>query len=221
MSHKSSWRGLTAAAALILTCPPVFSQEPTIIQMTKEGPENVLFAFEAASPVPVQGFAVGVGEFGPPSGCPIPLGGCPPFPPMPPGGTHFGAKFAMPLPPPPIPDLTDEQVTQMAKLKRTFENGSTTSFATLRALEGEMREKLSTDNISDSDVRKLAEEIAQQKSDMSKRFSAHMLEMAKILTPEQRKKMRLAHDKMELGPMGGFGRHPFPPPPPPHAPQGK
>jgi Spy/CpxP family protein refolding chaperone len=221
MSHKFSWRGLVAAAALLLTSPPAFSQESTVIQMVKDGPENVLFAFEAAPPGPLPDFITCAGEFGPPPGCQMPFGGGSPFPPMPPGGTHFGAKFAMPLPPPPIPDLTDNQVTQMAKLKRTFENGNTTAFATLRSLEGEMREKLSADNISDSDVRKLAEEIAQQKSDMSKRFSAHMLEMAKVLTPEQRKKMRLAHDKMELGPMGGFGRHPFPPPPPPHAPQGK
>lgn len=221
MSHKFSWRGFIAAAALLLTSPPAFSQEPTVIQMVKDGPEDILFAFEAAAPVPLPDFVIGAGEFGPPTSCPMPFGGGAPFPPMPPGGTHFGAKFAMPLPPPLNPDLTDDQVTQMAKLKRTFENGSTTAFATLRSLEGEMREKLSADNISDSDVRKLAEEIAQQKSDMSKRFSAHMLEMAKVLTPEQRKKMRLAHDKMELGPMGGFGRHPFPPPPPPHAPQGK
>ena len=118
----------------------------------------------------------------------------------------------MALPPIANLDLTDEQITQMAKLKRAFESGSSSSFATLRSLEDEMREKLSADNISESDVRKLAEEIAQQKADMSKRFSAHILESAKVLTPEQRKKMRLAHDRMELGPMGGFGKPPFPPP---------
>lgn len=211
MSHKIQWRGLLVAAALLLPSPPAFSQENTVIQMTKDAPEDILFAYEAGAPGPIQGFAIGAGEFGPPPGCPIPPGGCPPFS-MPPGGPQFGAKFTMDLPPIANLDLTDEQITQLAKLKRAFESGSSSSFATLRSLEDEMREKLSADNISESDVRKLAEEIAQQKADMSKRFSAHILESAKVLTPEQRKKMRLAHDRMELGPMGGFGKPPFPPP---------
>jgi len=88
----------------------------------------------------------------------------------------------------------------------------------LRSLEDEMRDKLSADNISESDVTKLAEEIAQQKAEMSKRFSAQILASAKVLTSEQRKKIRLAEDRMELGPMGGFGKHPPVPPLPPHPP---
>lgn len=121
----------------------------------------------------------------------------------------------MPIPPIADLELTDNQISQLAKLKRTFENGNSNAFATLRALENEMMDKLSAENISDSEVRKIAEEVAQQKADISKRFSAHLRDSAKILTPEQRKKMCLAHDRMELGPLGGFGKPPFPPPPPP------
>lgn len=215
MSHKHSWRGFVAAAAFLLTSPPVFSQEPTVIQMTKDGPEDILFAFDAALPAPVQGFAIGAGDFRAMPGCPIPPGGCPPFPMMPPGGPPFGAKFMMAIPPFANVELSDDQITKLAKLKRTFESDNATAFANLRSLEDDMRDKLSADNINESEVRKLAEEIAVQKADTSKRFSAHILESAKVLTPEQRRKIRLAHDRMELGPMGGFGRPPFPPPPPP------
>ncbi len=205
MSHKIQWRGLLAAAALLLTSKPVFSQDETIIQMIKPNPEDTLFA-SARGPAPMPGFALSAGEFG----GPMP----PPFP-MPPGGTHSGAKFMIPLPPIADLELTDNQISQLAKLKRTFENGNSNAFATLRALENEMMDKLSAENISDSEVRKIAEEVAQQKADISKRFSAHLLDSAKVLTPEQRKKMRLAHDRMEIGPLGGFGKPPFPPPPPP------
>lgn len=214
MSHKFSWRGFVAAAALLLTSPPAFSQESTVIQMVKDGPEDVLFAFEAAAPVPLPDFAIGAGEFGLPPGCPMPFGGSAPFPPMPPGGPHFGAKFTMPLPPLAHLDLTDDQVTRLAKLKRSFENGNSSAFSTLRSLEDEMRDKLSADNINESDVKKLAEEIAQQKADISKRFSNHILESAKVLTPEQRKKLRLSQDRLELGPLGDFGRPPHAPRPP-------
>jgi len=124
------------------------------------------------------------------------------------------------MPPPPFAhiDLTDDQISRLAKLKRAFDSSSSTAFATLRSLEDEMRDKLSADNISESDVTKLAEEIAQQKAEMSKRFSAQILASAKVLTSEQRKKIRLAEDRMELGPMGGFGKHPPVPPLPPHPP---
>ncbi|MBX9951409.1 MAG: Spy/CpxP family protein refolding chaperone [Candidatus Obscuribacterales bacterium] len=203
MSHKIQWRGLIAAAALLLPSPPVFSQEQTVIQMTKDGPEDILFAYEAGVPEPIQGFAIGAGEFGPPPGGPPFL--------MPPGGPPFGAKFSMPVPPFANLDLTDEQITQLAKLKRAFESASSSSFATLRALEDEMREKLSADNISESDAGKLAEQIAQHKADLSKRLSMHILESAKVLTPEQRKKMRLAQDRLELVPMGSFGKPPWHP----------
>ncbi len=82
-----------------------------------------------------------------------------------------------------------------------------------------MHEQLSADNISDSDVKKLAEEIAHQKADLSRKLCAHLPESSKILTAEQRRKMRLGKDRMEIGPLGGFGpmlggETVLPPPPP-------
>ncbi len=119
----------------------------------------------------------------------------------------------LPIPPFANIDLTDDQVGQLAKLKRNFDSVNAGAFATLHTLEDDMRDKLSSENINESDVRKLAEEIAHQKADISKRFSWHVLESAKILTPEQRKKIRLAQDRIELGFMGGFGSPPHQPMP--------
>lgn len=118
-------------------------------------------------------------------------------------------------PPPPFAnlDLSDDQISRLAKLKRAFDNGNGTAFATLRTLEDDMRDKLNADDINESAVKKLAEEIAHQKGEISKRFAEHMLESAKVLTAEQRKKLRLAQDKMELGPFG-CGKPPHPPAPP-------
>lgn len=230
MSHKIPWRGLVATAALFLTTMPAFSQgQTTVIDLSKNRePEDNLLVFDSAVGTPGIPLFTAAGEFGDvcgtngnfvaAQGCPMPPGGRPPFSQMPPGGPFFGAHFVMPMPPPPFPpaDLSDEQISRMAKLKRTFESSNSSSFATLRSLHDEMQDKLSADSINESDIRKLAEEIAQQKAEMSKRMSAHILEMAKILTPEQRKKIRLERDRMELGPMGGFGkmRPPMPPPPP-------
>ncbi len=222
MSHKHWWRGLLAAAAFLSTTP-AFSQEPVTLQLDNKnlGTEDNLIVFDSAVPQP--GLFVGVGELDGPPGCPIRLGGRPLFPNHPPGGPHFGAQFSMPhimMPPPPFAniDLSDDQVGRLAKLKRAFYTGSAGAFATLRTLEDDMRDKLSAENINDSDVRKSAEEIAQQKADISKQFSAHILEAAKVLTAEQRKKIRLMQDRMELGPMGDFRRPPHPPIPP-HSPE--
>ena len=226
MSHNIPWRGLVAAAALSLTVLPAFCQGPSaVIDIYKTAePEDNLIVFDSAVLTPAIPMFTAVGEFGSPAGnfvaaqgCPMPPGGRPPFSQMPPGGPFFGAHFTMPLPPPfPLPDLSDDQITRMAKLKRTFESGNSSAFSTLKSLTDEMQNKLSADNINESEVRRLAEEIAQQKADMSKRLSAHILEMAKILTPEQRKKIKLERDRMELGPMGGFPkmRSAMPPPPP-------
>ncbi len=223
MSHKYQWRGLLAAAALLSTTP-AFSQEPITLQLDNGnlGPEDKVIVVDAAA-APQPGFFVGVGEFGGPPGCPIPPGGRPPFPHYPPGGPHFGAQFSMPhfmMPPPPFAnvDLSDDQVGRLAKLKRAFDAGDAGEFAALRTLENQMRDKLSAENINESDVRKSAEEIAQQKADISKRFSAHILEAAKVLTAEQRKKIKLMQDRMELGPIGGFDKPPHPPMPP-HPPE--
>ena len=218
MSHKHPWRGLFVAAAFLLTTP-AFSQEPVIALQDNGnfGPGDNLIVFDETSPQPR--LIAAVGEFGGPPGCPIPPGGCPPFPHLPPGGPHFGARFQMsqlPMPFPPFAsiDLSDDQIGRLANLKRAFETGISGSFASLCMLEDDMRNKLAADNINESDVRKLAEEIAHQKADMSKRFSAHILESAKVLTPEQRRKIRLMEDRIELGPMGGFSRPPYPPIPP-------
>jgi Spy/CpxP family protein refolding chaperone len=211
MSHKFLWRGLVAAVALFLTTP-AYSQEPITVQLDnkKFAPEDNMFVFDAALPEP--GLFVCVGEGGGPPVCPITPGVRPRFPFLPPGGPHFGgAKFMLPILPFANIDLTDDQVGQLAKLKRALDSFNAGAFATLYRLEDDMRDKLSSENINESDVRKLAEEIAHQKADISKHFSLHVLESAKILTPEQRKKMRLAQDRIELGPMGGFGGPPHRP----------
>lgn len=211
MSHKIPWRGIVAAAALSLTALPAFCQgsRQAIDIPCDNAPHNDLIVFDSAIATPAFSLL-------PAQGCPIPPGGRPPFSQMPPGGPFFGAHFTMPLPPPfPPVDLTDDQITRMAKLKRAFESGASGALSTLRSLNDEMQDQLSADNINESDAGRLAQEIAQQKADMSKRMSAHILDMAKVLTPEQRKKIKQERDRLEIGPMGGFGkmRPPMPPPP--------
>lgn len=87
----------------------------------------------------------------------------------------------LPIPPFANIDLTDDQVGQLAKLKRTFDSVNAGAFATLHTLEDDMRDKLTSENINES--------------------------------PEQRKKIRLAQDRIELGFMGGFGSPPHQPMP--------
>lgn len=212
MSHKYSWRSFAAATSLLLTSSAAYSQPeiPAQIDLTKAFIPNAEFIVLDAN-LAEPDFFIGAGGFGPAPVCQFPPGGRPPF--MPPGGPHPGGPMMMP---PPIfmgVDLTDDQIGRIAKLKRAFEVSNAASHQSLRSSEIEMRDLLSSSDFNEGQIRKLTEEIAQQKSDESKRFSMHMLEIAKVLTPQQRQKIKLNMDKMELGPMFG-------PPPPNHHPGG-
>lgn len=209
MSHKFPWRSFAAACSIFLTSSAAYSQpeSTTQIDLSKSQIPNADFiVLDARLAEP--DFIVGAGGFGPASVCQFPPGGRSPF--LPPGGPHAGGPMMMP---PPIfagVDLTDDQISRIAKLKRTFEASNFTAHQSLYSSENEMRDLLSSADFSESQIRKVAEEIAQQKSEQSRRLSSHMLDVARVLSAAQRQKIKLNLDKMELGPMFG------PPHPPPH-----
>lgn len=212
MSHKFPWRSFAATCSLILTSSAAYSQPESTAQidLSKAQIPNADFIVLNAK-LAEPDFIIGAGGFGPASVCQFPPGGRSPF--LPPGGPHAGGPMMMP---PPIfagVDLTDDQISRIARLKRTFEASNITSHQSLFSSENEMRDLLSSADFSESQIRKVAEEIAQQKSDQSKRLSNHMLEVAKVLSAAQRQKIKLNQDKMELGPMFG-------PPHPPRLPGG-
>lgn len=226
MKNKFAWQGLLALATFIISNPQAFSQESqTIIDLSRnsdvlrmaEATGGDLVVLDVQPPFPNAPQILAVGELPGMPGCQLPLGGRPPQY-VPPGGPPMHG-FMMPMLPISALDLTDDQISRLAKLHRDFRASSGVAFVTLHSLESEMQEQLSTDNTSDSDVKKLAEEIAHQKADLSRKMSAHLLESSKILTAEQRRKMRLGKNRMEIGPLGGigpmFGGGPMLPPPPP------
>ncbi|MBC7998215.1 MAG: periplasmic heavy metal sensor, partial [Leptolyngbya sp.] len=182
MSHKFTWRSFAAACSLILTSSAAYSQpeSTTQIDLSKSQIQNADFiVLDARLAEP--DFIVGAGGFGPGSLCQFPPGGRSPF--MPPGGPHAGGPMMM-MPPPIFAgvDLTDDQISRIAKLKRSFETSNITAHQSLYSSENEMRDLLSSADFGESQIRKVAEEIAQQKSDQSKRLSSHMLEVAKVLS---------------------------------------
>lgn len=212
MKHKLARQGFVAGAALLMSSSQAFSQESrTIIDLSKnsdilqlaETSRGELGSFDVHPSSPNEPQIIAVGEFPWMPGCPLPPGGRPPQP-APPGGPPMHG-FSMPMPPMPALDLTDDQVSKLAKSHREFKATSCAAFVALHFLESEMQDKLSADSLNESDVKRLAEEIALQKAELSRKMSAHLLEFSKVLTAEQRRKMRLGKERMEIGPLGGAG----------------
>lgn len=128
------------------------------------------------------------------------------YPPGPPGGHPMEM---MPSPPPPPPfmfagiDLTDVQIQQMANLKRSFKSENAAETGSLRALHDDLKNLLANDSIDESAVRRVSAKIAQKSADQSLRMTSQMMDMAKVLTPDQRRKIKLSMDRMELAPFAG------------------
>jgi len=141
------------------------------------------------------------------------LGEMPDFPPpLPPnaaflsGGGQMaikirnGAPLMMPLPP--DVELSDNQIEQLAQIKREGGDKAAPIEAKLLSLEHARSLALDEENLNQSQISKQSAEINEQKQLLDGILTHARIQMAQVLTAEQRHKMKLFRERRELGPLG-------------------
>lgn len=141
---------------------------------------------------------------------------------MPPFTMAFaGGNMMLPPPPPPLGmeiaalihcediDLSDDQISRLADIKRATHKKVEPAMSKLRELERDYRDAL----ISGKDANSYKEDILASKKTLDTAMLDSSQEMVNVLSAEQKKKLKLALDKREL--------FPFPGPRPPHHKEGK
>jgi len=133
------------------------------------------------------------------------------FPPGPPNAAFLSAgpialrirhhaPLMMPLPP--DVELSDTQVEQLAQVKRDTESKTSPIEAKLSSLEHARSLALDEENLNQSDILKQSAEINEQKQLLDGILTHARIQMAQVLTAEQRHKMKLFAERRELGPLG-------------------
>ncbi|MCW5824659.1 MAG: Spy/CpxP family protein refolding chaperone [Cyanobacteria bacterium TGS_CYA1] len=135
---------------------------------------------------------------------------------MPPFTVAFPGPGMMPPPPPPLSmeigmlinsediDLSDEQISKLADIKRESHKNIEPVMSKLHSAERDYRDAL----ISGKDVSGLKEDILTSKKNLDSAMLDSAQNMVNVLTAEQKKKLKLALDKREVFPFHG--------PKPPH-----
>ena len=147
----------------------------------------------------------------------------------PPGGpmhNFLGSAFTvampphkmMPLPPPPLhmeliillnsPDLnlTDEQISKLARIKVSTDSKAEQIQAQLNSLEKEFQNALLVNEKNERNASAVRAEILQQKAMLDNMVFDAAQEMVEVLTPEQKKQIKLSLDKRELFPFSAGHR---------------
>ncbi|HEY9713648.1 MAG TPA: periplasmic heavy metal sensor [Chroococcales cyanobacterium] len=132
----------------------------------------------------------------------------PPFPPGPPG---------MMPPPFPVPgsldgfvhafvmsgqSLSDEQVEKIAQSKRNFNERSEPHRAACHALECDIQNALTAPEVNAAEISRLSAKLQDERRQIDDLLSAQTIATAQALTADQRKQMRAAMHRAELGPLG-------------------
>lgn len=132
---------------------------------------------------------------------------------MPPFTVAFPAgNMMMPPPPPPLSmeigmlinsediDLSDEQISRLADIKRDSHKKVEPVMSRLRSTERDYRDAL----ISGKDAGSLKEDILSSKKNLDAAMLDSAQDMVNVLTAEQKKKLKLALDKREVFPFHGL-----------------
>lgn len=142
------------------------------------------------------------------------------------GGFHMMPPFTMAfpggnmmLPPPPPPplgmeiaalihcediDLSDDQISRLADIKRATHKKVEPAMSKLRNLERDYRDAL----IGGKDANSYKEDILTSKKTLDAAMLDSSQDMVNVLTAEQKKKLKLALDKREVFPFQGPRPHP-------------
>jgi Spy/CpxP family protein refolding chaperone len=133
------------------------------------------------------------------------------FPPGPPdahflsgGPMHMRAFHSLPPMPPLPPDveLTDDQVEKLSKLKRETGKKTAAIMAEISSLEHNRCVALDQETLDPGEIYKQSAQINAQKQLLDGILTDTRIQMAQILTAEQRHKIRLFAERRELGPLG-------------------
>lgn len=102
--------------------------------------------------------------------------------------------------------LTDDQYEKMYDLRNDFMDKFGPKMVEVASLERHMRDTLTSSSIDTKKAGEIKAKLAQAKSDIAEMKSDLQIQMAQVLTSDQRKTLRLA---MEKHCMGGCGRARF------------
>jgi len=97
-------------------------------------------------------------------------------------------------------DLSDDQVEKLAAIKASTSDKVGPLMLKLHALERDYRNALLQPEISLDQANKIQAQLLAQKGAMDAAFSDGMLASAQVLSPEQRKQLKIKISRMELGP---------------------
>jgi hypothetical protein len=195
---------LVAAMTISLVlCMRAFASNPPVAEQRSEE--------IAQLPPPPFGVEAGGSDVGPPHGLAIrafalnhegPLGPFPP--PLPPPGdmVFMAAPFLIPIPP--EVEISDDQVERLSQLKSDVSKNTGQITSKIATLEHDRSQALLQDKLDVSEISKQNSEISAQKQLLDGIFSEARLQAAQVLTPEQRRKIRLLRERRGLGQMQMF-----------------
>ncbi len=109
------------------------------------------------------------------------------------GGCGRGGSFLKDL------DLTEEQLEKIAELKVQGMSHFAQVKSSMGSLMSQMMRELSQDQIDKAKVRAVAKQIQECKSKAGDEFLERVITFAEVLTPEQRKRVRMKAIKRFLG----------------------
>jgi hypothetical protein len=110
--------------------------------------------------------------------------------------------------------LSDEQLENVAQSKIALMDKIGSVTLQINSLERDLSRALVKDDIDATDIAELSKQLSAQRQVLDDAFVEHLTHMAKLLTVEQRRRMRLTMDRGELMPMKLDLIHPprpFPP----------
>lgn len=114
---------------------------------------------------------------------------------------HFMATITSTL------ELSDEQVEQIANTKRAFLDKCGPIDLKLHSLEHELTSALLEPDVNVEQITQLRKQLSTEKQALDDATTDQLIRVAKLLTPDQRRKVKLAIAKREILPLG------CPPPP--------
>jgi Spy/CpxP family protein refolding chaperone len=103
--------------------------------------------------------------------------------------------------------LTDDQYEKMYNLRNDFLDRVGPKMVEAHALERHLRDVLTSSNIDTKKAGDIKSKLAATKSDLAEAKADMEIQMAQILTADQRKHLRLAMAKCPM--MGGWGHRPM------------
>jgi Spy/CpxP family protein refolding chaperone len=124
-------------------------------------------------------------------------GGPPPF--GPPGGPGHGPMMiGLPLH---DVDLTDDQVEKLAAIRSGAREKADPIMLKMHSLEHEFINALAQSSVNSDDVTRIRTQLSAQKQSLDAIFTDSAVASAQLLTPEQRKQIKLQMSRHELGPL--------------------